>query len=407
MKQHLLHTPEGVRDIYNGECEKKIYLEDKLFGILKSYGYRPIQTPSFEYFDTFGKEVGTADSRDLYKFFDREGNTLVLRPDITPSIARFVSNYYMEETMPVRFCYKGNTFVNTGSLQGRLRENTQLGAELIGDDTADADAEMLSMIVECLLNAGLKEFQLSVGHVGILRGMMEAAGFDDEEEETLRGLIMNNNFFGAESFLASRHLEAELKELFSVLSRIYQSAEDFQNAKKLAAKYESVFHAMEHLEKLQSLFLLYGIDKYISFELGAISSYKYYSGIIFNGYTFGSGEPIVKGGRYNRLLKHFGKDTPAIGFVIVTDQLMAALSRQNITISLEHQNQLIVYDDAHREDAIVYARKQRAAGCSVELMYQPPESDSRQADYEAYAKRNQIARLQFLTDSCGKALHEL
>ncbi len=394
MKQHLLHTPEGVRDIYNGECEKKLYLEDKLFGILKTYGYHPIQTPSFEFFEIFSKEVGTIQSKDLYKFFDREGSTLVLRPDITPSIARFVANYYMEETMPIRLCYKGNTFINTNSLQGRLKENTQLGAELIGDNTADADAEMLSMIAECLLGAGLKEFQLSVGHVGILQGMMEAAGFDEDEEEKLRDLIMNNNFFGVESFIEEKHLESELKELFLLLGRICQSAEDFRNAKKTASKYPKIYAAMEHLEKLQSLFLFYGIDKYISFELGAVSSYQYYSGIIFNGYTFGSGEPIVKGGRYDNLLNHFGKNAPAIGFVIVIDQLMAALSRQKINTPAEHQNQLVVYDDGHREDAIIYARKQRAAGCSVELMRHSP--DKTKADYEAYAKRNQIARLQFM-----------
>ncbi|MDE6969200.1 MAG: ATP phosphoribosyltransferase regulatory subunit, partial [Eubacterium sp.] len=222
MKQQLLHTPEGVRDIYNGECEKKLYLEEKLHHVLKTYGYHPIQTPSFEFFDTFGKEVGTTRSKDLYKFFDREGNTLVLRPDITPSIARFTANYYMEETMPIRICYKGNTFINTGSLQGRLKENTQLGAELIGDHTPDADAEMLSMVVECLQQAGLKEFQISVGHVGILQGMMEAAGFDDEEKDILRDLIQNNNFFGVESFLESRHLDAGLQRLFSVLGTLYE-----------------------------------------------------------------------------------------------------------------------------------------------------------------------------------------
>lgn len=394
MKQQLLHTPEGVRDIYNEECEKKLYLEDKLYGILKTYGYHPIQTPSFEFFDVFSKEVGTIPSKDLYKFFDREGSTLVLRPDITPSIARFVANYYMEETMPIRFCYKGNTFINTNSLQGRLKENTQLGAELIGDDTADADAEMLSMITECLLSAGLKEFQLSVGHVGILQGMMEAAGFDEDEEEKLRDLIMNNNFFGVESFLEEKHLEAGLKELFLLLGGVYQSAEDFQNAKKTAASYPRIYAAMEHLEKLQSLFLLYGIDKYISFELGAVSSYQYYSGIIFNGYTFGSGEPVVKGGRYDNLLDHFGKDAPAIGFVIVIDQLMAALSRQNIGLPAGQKNQLVVYDDARREDAIIYARKQRAAGCQVELICRAP--DKTKADYEAYASRNRIARLQFM-----------
>ncbi len=394
MKQHLLHTPEGVRDIYNGECEKKLYLEDKLYSILKTYGYHPIQTPSFEFFEIFGKEVGTIQSKDLYKFFDREGNTLVLRPDITPSIARFVSSYYMEETMPVRFCYKGNTFINACSYQGRLKETTQLGAELIGDDTADADAEMLSMIAECLLGAGLKDFQLSVGHVGILQGMMEAAGLDEEEEEKLRDLIMNNNFFGVESFLEEKHLEAGLKELFLLLGKLYQSAEDFQKAKETAFPYPKIYAAIEHLEKLQSLFLLYGIDKYVSFELGAVSSYQYYTGIIFNGYTFGSGEPIVKGGRYNSLLKHFGKNAPAIGFVIVTDQLLAALSRQKIKTPLERGSQLVVYDEEHREDAIIYARKQRSAGCSVELVCCAP--DKTKAEYEAYAKRNEIARLQFM-----------
>ncbi len=396
MKQHLLHTPEGVRDIYQGECEKKLYLEDKLFKILKTYGYQPIQTPSFEYFDIFGKEIGTTKSKDLYKFFDREGNTLVLRPDITPSIARVAANYFMEDPMPIRFCYKGNTFINTGSLQGRLKENTQLGAELIGDNTPDADAEILSMVVDCLIHAGLKEFKLSVGHVGILQGMMEAAGFDEEEEDVVRDLIMNNNFFGVDSFLEARHLDQELKRLFSVIGKLYQSAEEFQAARAAAEKYPKIQAAMEHLEKLQSLTLLYGIDKYISFELGVVSSYKYYSGMIFHGYTFGSGEPIVKGGRYDRLLKHFGKDAPAIGFVIVTDQLMAALSGQKIETPLEHVGQLVVYDEAHREDAVIYARRQRAAGCSVELLLKA--ADRTRADYEAYAGRRQIARLRFMDD---------
>lgn len=234
---------------------------------------------------------------------------------------------------------------------------------------------------------------------------MEAAGFDEEEEEVVRDLIGNNNFFGLESFLENRHLDNGLQQLFSLLGRLYQSAEEFQAAKAAAEGYPKIHAAMEHLERLQSLALLYGIDKYISFELGVISSYKYYSGIIFHGYTFGSGEPIVKGGRYDRLLKHFGKDAPAIGFVIVTDQMMAALSRQHIETPADQTVQLVVYDDAHREDAVVYARKQRAAGCRVELMFNATGRSGKA--YEAYAKRMQMKRVQFLggqtvtEDCCG------
>ena len=86
MKDQMLHTPDGVRDIYNGECKQKLLLQDRLHAVLERYGYRDIQTPTFEFFNIFGKEIGTTPSRDLYKFFDKDGETLVLRPDFTPSI---------------------------------------------------------------------------------------------------------------------------------------------------------------------------------------------------------------------------------------------------------------------------------------------------------------------------------
>ena len=157
MKRQLLHTPEGVRDIYNDECEKKLILQDELLKVQKQYGYHPIQTPTFEFFDTFGREIGTTPSKDLYKFFDREGNTLVLRPDITPSIARCAAMYFGEEKMPIRLCYMGNTFLNNSSYQGRLKESTQLGAELLGDSTVDADAEIIAMVIDCLKKAGYEK----------------------------------------------------------------------------------------------------------------------------------------------------------------------------------------------------------------------------------------------------------
>ena len=111
MKQQNLHTPDGVRDIYSAEYRKKNELENKLQKVFGLYGYHNVQTPMFEYFDVFGKEVGTIPSKELYKFFDREGNTLVLRPDITPSIARMATTLYDTEKLPIRLCYKGNTFI--------------------------------------------------------------------------------------------------------------------------------------------------------------------------------------------------------------------------------------------------------------------------------------------------------
>ena len=123
----LLHTPEGVRDIYGEECKRKLLIEDKLQKVFRRYGFQHIQTPMFEFFDIFNKERGTVPSKDMYKFFDRENNTLVLRPDITPSIARCVAKYFREEKLPIRLCYLGDTFINNSSYQGKLKEVTQLG----------------------------------------------------------------------------------------------------------------------------------------------------------------------------------------------------------------------------------------------------------------------------------------
>lgn len=114
-------------------------LQKKLNTVLHLYGYQDIQTPTFEYFDVFRKEIGSTSIRDLYKFFDREGNILALRPDITPSIARAVATLFETENFPIRLCYAGNTFINHSSYRGRLKENTQLGAELIGVDSIEAE----------------------------------------------------------------------------------------------------------------------------------------------------------------------------------------------------------------------------------------------------------------------------
>ena len=394
MKQQLLHTPEGVRDIYNGECERKLVLQENLYNTLKKYGYHSIETPTFEFFDIFGKEIGTIPSKELYKFFDREGNTLVLRPDITPSIARCAVKYFGDENMPIRLCYMGNTFINNNSYQGRLKENTQLGAELIGADSVYADAEIIAMTVDCLLPSGLKEFQLGIGHAAFLQGLMETAGLDEETEQELKDLISNKNFFGVEELISRLSMEENLKELFSMLGTFFNSFEDLAKVKELAASYDKIRTSVERLEQLDKVLKLYGIDKYVSYELSVISPYHYYTGIIFSGYTFGSGEPIVKGGRYDNLLTQFGKQSAAIGFVVVVDQLLAALSRQKLTVELKNDTLLLVYDERNKKQAIEMAIKERKAGNFVELLLH--EEEKTKQDYEEYAKRNRRDKITYM-----------
>ena len=343
MNNQLLHTPEGVRDIYNEECERKLVLQEKLHHVLKQYGYQDIQTPMFEFFDVFGKERGSVISKEMYKFFDREGNTLVLRPDITPSIARSAAKYYMDEEMPLRFCYIGNTFINNSSYQGRMKECTQLGCELIGDETADADGEMIAVIIRCLLASGLTEFQVELGEADFFRGLIEEADIEEEIEWKLRELIENKNYFGVEELLEGENISKEKIATFLKLQELFGSVEKLSQARALTEN-KLAQKAIERLEKIYHILELYGLEKYISFELGMLGRYKYYTGILFKGYTYGTGDMIVTGGRYNNLLKQFGKDAPSIGFAINLDQLLLALSRQKIKVPIKEDTILVLYE---------------------------------------------------------------
>ncbi len=394
MNQRLLHTPDGVRDIYSLECEKKNVLEQRLHQRLKTYGYHDIQTPSFEYFDVFSQEVGTIPSRELFKFFDREGDTLVLRPDFTPSIARSAAKYYMDETRPIRMCYMGNTFVNNSSYQGRLKESTQLGAELLGDASPEADAEMIAMVIELLLDAGLKEFQVSIGQIDFFKGFLLAAGLDEEQEFTLRELISNKNNFGIEEFLDDIRMPKTCREAFIRMPQLFGNAEVLKEARRLADNSRSI-GAIERLEAVYHALKLYDLTDYISFDLGLVSKYKYYTGVIFQAYTYGTGEPIVKGGRYDNLLARFGKDFAATGFAVVIDQLMSALSRQKIAIPVEADGRLVLYDASSRDAAIHLAVSMRKDGRPVELVRKTAGETAE--DYRDFAAENSHGKIYDLT----------
>lgn len=371
MSKRLLHTPEGVRDIYGKEYAEKLSVESRLRESLHLYGYEDIQTPTFEFFDVFSREIGTTPSKELYKFFDKEGNTLVLRPDFTPSIARCAAKYFGEENIPLRFSYVGNTFTNTSNLQGKLKEVTQMGAELVGDASVEADAEMISLVVKALLNVGLKRFQITIGQVEYFKGLCEEAGLDEETELELRAFISGKNYFAAQELLLERGVQEpyqsrllKVADMFGDMCSLTEAGEMVSNRRSLKA--------VKRLEKLYEVLKLYNVADYVSFDLGMLSKYNYYTGVIFRAYTYGVGDAVVKGGRYDNLLKQFGKDSPAVGFAIVVDSILEALSRQKVEIEIQPAPRIIRYGYNNYAQLLVEVEALRSQGIAVSL--QPEEA---------------------------------
>lgn len=402
MEEKLLHTPDGVRDIYDSEYRKKRKVMSELHHVLELYSYRDIQTPTFEYFDIFSKEKGSAPSNEMFKFFDRDNNTLVLRPDITPSIARCVAKYYETEDLPIRLCYEGNTFTNKISHQGKLCEVTQVGGELVNDDSSAADAEILATVVDCIQASGLEEFQVEVGEVDFFKGVIEEAGLSVEEESHIRAYIQNKNFFGLQEYVKQLDISEHLKQVLVSFEHLFGGVDMLEQAQKLVQNRRSL-EALDRLQKVYQALAFYHCEEHISFDLSMLSDFKYYTGILFKGYTYGTGAAIVRGGRYNALLRQYGKEAPAIGFAFVIDELMNAISRQKIEVVIEEQDIVILYQRDFQQKAVELGTTMRKEGRKVELirMSQKKTLD----EYKAYAKREHFETLIYL-DQAGQHTFE-
>lgn len=398
MEGRLLHTPEGVRDIYGREYQKKLQVQERIHRVFHRYGFCDIQTPTFEYFDMFSREVGTTPSRELYKFFDREGNTLVLRPDFTPSVVRSAVKYYSGATLPVRLCYAGSAFTNESAVyQGRLKETTQMGVELFGDDSVEADAEMIALAIDTLKAAGFTKFQVEIGNVEFFKGLLEDAGFDEEEGEKLRSLISQKSFFGIDEMLASKDISEEKKAVFRQLTDAFGPVEKVIEAGKWTANARALA-AIDRLTKLYELLCVYGCAEYVSFDLGMLSKYKYYTGIIFRAYTYGLGEALATGGRYDKLMQYFGSESPSIGFMVVVDSMLLALERGKDAAKAENAikapHVLLVYEKDAYQKAVEEAAKLRADDIAVSMMQ--ARSGKTQQEYEAEAAKRDITEVRFI-----------
>ncbi|MGZ4032997.1 MAG: ATP phosphoribosyltransferase regulatory subunit, partial [Tumebacillaceae bacterium] len=141
-KPILFEKPRGVRDVLPPLAARKREVEKSIAKVFSRWGYEEIVTPTFEYADTFLNGAFRSDEDNMFKFIERSGRTVVLRPDMTAPIARVVSSLLKEQPLPIRLSYDASIFRTQDSTAGRDAEFTQAGVELIGDATPDADAEV-------------------------------------------------------------------------------------------------------------------------------------------------------------------------------------------------------------------------------------------------------------------------
>lgn len=377
MSDWKLHTPNGVNDILSEECSIKKEIENTIWSVFTSIGYKEVETPSFEYYDCYIGEDGQISQETMFKFFDEQGRILVLRPDFTTSIARMAATKESDKILPLRYLYTGNVFRAEQTQGARRREFTQSGIELIGSYSPSADAEVISAAIEAIMAVGIEDFSMEIGQVAFFNGLVEQAGLDDVLTEKLRERIDSKDSVGIKTIVDKLDIDNDIKSLMIELPYLFGDLSMLEKA-YVKGLNEASKVALDNLKRIYELLCLYGFEKYISIDLGMLQSIDYYTGSIFKCYTHGVGFPICAGGRYDNLMGKFGKPKGAVGVAIGINRIMSALGRK----SADGVSSSLVFAEKNAE-GIGYdlAYNLRVNGCLVEMYI----GDGDYKDAEKYA----------------------
>ncbi|KGK87088.1 ATP phosphoribosyltransferase [Desulfosporosinus sp. HMP52] len=350
-----LRIPKGMRDLLPEEISVQEGLEERSLELFKQWSYQKVLTPTLEYSACVQPDVEQEDS--LYKFFDREGHILTLRPELTIPIARLVSTRMRGGEFPLRLCYGADVYRNSNV---RHREFRQVGVELVGSDQELADAEVIALAVEAMAGLGLKNYQFNLGHMGIFAGLMLETGIEKELQAKLEEVLARKDMVGVESCVRQSGLPERVQELLLRLPH-FRGGEEILDEVLGWSEQPAIQHAVESLRKIYQYLEDFGVQANVSLDLGILRGFSYYTGAVFEGYVPGIGFPVVEGGRYDALYADFGVPQPATGFAIHLGNLL----EQFPTPVVEGADILVYGSDA--KEIIRRCRELRAQGKRVEM----------------------------------------
>lgn len=345
-----LHNPEGMTDIINEKCYLKKAKEEEIRKLFLSNGFNEIETPCMEYFDMYYGDNEYIRQEDIFKFTDKTGKLLVLRPDMTIPACR-VAATKMKGSLPYKLsyiqkCYRANDFGG-----GKQREFTQCGAEILGCGDAYYDAESIRLAVQTAKAVGIADISIQIGQVEFFNGLAEAAGFNKTECEKISKLIDNKDNFGIEEFLNDHETEQSIKKQLSSLTG-YIGGQEMLRKLMDDPLNERSLKAVTNLTEILDILDEMGLDELVSIDLSMIKKLGYYTGMIFSGMTYKMGFPILAGGRYDNLCGKMGRTLPATGFSLSMEMAMQALERQGYGYAAQDGNTVITFTKQTRRTVL-------------------------------------------------------
>jgi histidyl-tRNA synthetase len=323
----------GLRDVLPPESEVFRVLVNKFVSVVRSYGYQEVIPPTIELFELFATKSGPEISRSMYVFKDKAGREVCLRPELTASVVRIYIRSLLAEVKPIKLFYVGNAFRYEEPQLGRYREFTQVGVELIGDDSIYSDIELFLILRDYYSSLGLKEYSIKINDVGILRGLFNLWGINEDTQDLILH-YMDKGLFDNATSLIRNNTKADLG-LFNELTSIKtEEPEDLIVKLSSINLPEGISERVKRLYEVTSIIKKLGINK-VLIDLSFARGLAYYTGLIFEITVPNLNISIGGGGRYDKLVELYGgPPTPATGFALGVERTYLALKNLGLTENL-------------------------------------------------------------------------
>ena len=353
--------PNGVQDRFLVEAVRRRQAEAVLRECFIRWGYQEVIPPTFEYYENMSVGASERLRQAMYRFIDRKGRTLSLRSDFTPQIARMAATKLYDRPMPLRCFYVGSLFRYEEPQAGRKREFTQAGVELIGANTAEADAEVVAQAIAALEALNLEGFQINLGQMAFFHALTRdlAAGALD----AVREAIDHKNSARLEAGLDQAGLDGPRRELLRCLPELVGGPEVLEEAQVLAKDLGSrgALASLERLAQVYGLLQAYGSADCVIIDLGEVRGMDYYTGITFRGVAPSLGWPLISGGRYDDLIAGFGRSMAAVGFGLGIERALLVQPHQDSLSASPH----LSVQGCHHAACLDMVQKLRKLGCRV------------------------------------------
>ena len=357
--------PKGVRVLPPAETAQRRAVEGQLLSVFRRWGFQEIVTPTFEYLEVFERPTGEEADDQIFKFVDRQtGRLLALRVDLTPQVARLVATTMRQAPHPLRLAYAGSVFRYHEPRAGRQREFTQIGVELIGLEGAEADAEMIAMAVEGCQAVGLREFQIDVGQVEVVRGLLNALQPPPAVRARIVSALRRKDPMELQMLLKEFPADAAAAEVLLALPRLYGGRAILEEATRLAFPPASRA-ALANLTDVITVLENYGLVDHVILDLAEAHAFEYCTGVVFGAFARGLGYQLSNGGRYDDLIGQFGYPCPATGFSFDLERIMAALDAARVLPAVSGPDVLLIDFSPDKRAAHRLARLLRERGVTV------------------------------------------